>query len=298
VLITGASSGIGAATAKQLARKGFRVFAGVRNPENIEPDSFGNIAPVRLDVTDPEIIEEAVENVAELLEKESAMLIGLVNNATAEYHGPVEILPMDFFRHEMEVNYFGTVMVTKAFLPLLRKARGRIVNMSSISGRCVFKSIGSNCAAKYAIEAFSDALRLELATWGMQVSIIEPGGVATPLWKKSLQAFEDLPNHVPPEELRLYYPSWEKAVQAARADEEEHYQKTMPANFVIKAIVHALTGKRPRTRYLVGRFAKTVALLKWLLPDRLFDRFAMAEFQEQSEISEERSESERKRRKN
>ncbi|MBF0389186.1 MAG: SDR family NAD(P)-dependent oxidoreductase [Desulfamplus sp.] len=281
VLITGASSGIGAAAAKQLALNGFQVFAGVRHPEHINGSE--NLIQVQLDVTDPEIINRAVETITEILNKDGVMLAGVVNNATVEYHGPVEILPMKFFRHEMEVNYFGTVMVTKAFLPLLRQSRGRIVNMSSISGRCVFKSIGSNCAAKYAIEAFSDALRLELAPWGMQVSIIEPGGVATPLWKKSLQAFEDLPKHIPQEHLQLYYPFWEKSVQAARADEEEHFQKTMPVDRVVKTLIHALTSKKPKTRYLVGRFAKTVALLKWLLPDRLFDRFAVTEFQEQSE---------------
>lgn len=248
VMITGASSGIGAAVAEQLALMGFQVFAGVRNPEHI--DGSENLIPVRLDVTDPEIIGKAVETVTEILKKDGTVLAGLVNNATVEYHGPVEILPMKFFRHEMEVNYFGTVMVTKAFLPLLRKAGGRIVNMSSISGRCVFKSIGSNCAAKYAIEAFSDALRLELAPWGMQVSIIEPGGVATPLWKKSFRAFEDLPNHVPEEQLGLYYPYWEKALHTARADEEEHFQKTMPVDRVVKTVIHALTSEKPKTRYL------------------------------------------------
>ncbi len=283
VLITGASSGIGAATAKMLAEKGFRVFAGMRNPENTAHDSSGNVIPVRLDVTDPEIIGKAVENVREILKKENLGLTGLVNSATAEYHGPIEILPMKFMRHEMEVNYFGTVMVTRAFLPLLRESQGRIVNMSSISGRCVFKSIGSNCAAKYAVEAFSDALRLELRPWGIHVSMIEPGGVATPLWEKSLRAFEDLPNHVPQEQLMLYYPSWEKALQTAVKDEKEHYTQTMPVERVVSDIVHALTNPKPKTRYLVGRFAKTVAFLKWLLPDRYFDRFAVTEFKEQTE---------------
>ncbi len=281
VLITGASSGIGAGTAKILADQGFLVFAGVRNAADAELGESGNLIRVLLDVTDSETIARAVEHVTEIMNREKKELIGLVNNATVEYHGPLEILPLKFMRHEMDVNYFGTVAVTKAFLPLLRQSQGRIVNISSINGRCVFRSIGSNCAAKYAIEAISDALRLELAPWGIQVALIEPGGVATPLWKKALYAFEDLPNHVSQDELNLYYPSWEKALQTARSDEERFYKDTMPVESAAGAIIHALLSDKPKTRYLVGQFAKTTALLKWLLPDRLFDRIAMKEFRDQ-----------------
>lgn len=281
ILITGASSGIGAGAAKALAEQGFRVFAGMRNPQQaISPDAIVNPIPVRLDVTDTLDITRAVEQVSKILQKEKLGLAGIVNCATTEYQGPVEILPIKFMRHEMDVNYFGTVMVTKAFLPLLRESVGRIVNITSINGFCVFNSIGSNCAAKYAVEAFSDALRLELKPWGIHVSIIEPGGVATPLWKKSLRAFEELPNHVTQDQIRLYYPSWEKSLQIAIKDEAEHYKKTMPVERVVRDIVHALTAPKPKTRYLVGRFAKTVAFLKWLLPDRYFDHFFMDEFKD------------------
>jgi NAD(P)-dependent dehydrogenase (short-subunit alcohol dehydrogenase family) len=281
VLITGASSGVGAATVQRLAQRGFWVFSGVRDLARFQPDGPGKQTPVLLDVTDGNQIARAAEQVRAALTREGQALVGLVNNATVEYHGPLEILPLELARHEMEVNYFGTLAVTQAFLPLLRQGRGRIVNMSSINGRCVFKSIGSSCAAKYAVEAASDALRLELAPWGVHVSIVEPAGLQTPLWEKSRRAFEALPDRVPPKQLRLYYPSWERAVQKARADEQRLYQMVDPVNSAVDAIEHALTSHRPKTRYLVGRYARLIAFFKWLLPDWLFDRLANMVFQDQ-----------------
>jgi NAD(P)-dependent dehydrogenase (short-subunit alcohol dehydrogenase family) len=271
VLITGSSGGIGSCCAKTLQSEGFRVFAAVRDAEALRQEAPVRLSPILLDVTQRSSISSAAKQVAEILDAEGAKLVGLVNNATVEYHGPIEILPLEFVRNELEVNYLGTLAVTRAFLPLLRRGHGRIVNISSINGRCVFPSVGASCAAKYAVEAMSDALRMELAPWGVHVAVIEPGAVATNLWEKALRAFEDLPSHVPPEALRLYYPSWSEALERARADKHRLFRMAMPPERVVEAILHALTSNRPKTRYLVRWDAKSIAFLKWLLPDRGFD---------------------------
>ena len=281
ILISATSSGIGAACAKILAQQGLWVFAGTRNLDKgkaFQQEVNGNLTPVLLDVTDRNSIASAVVLVTEVLSKEKINLLGIVNNACYEYHGPMEIVPVDFARQEMEVSYLGYLAVTQAFLPLLRQSKGRIVNFSSINGRCVFPSVGTGCAAKYAVEAMSDALRLELAPWGIRVSLIEPGAIATPLWEKTQQAFEDLPNHVAPEKLELYYPSWSEAVEKSRAETNYWYNKGIPPEQAVKAIYHALTSNSPKTRYLIGTDAKIIALLKWLLPAWLFDRLALRMF--------------------
>ncbi|GHH72670.1 short-chain dehydrogenase/reductase [Streptosporangium violaceochromogenes] len=280
VLITGGAGGIGAVTARALARKGFHVFAGVRDPERAAreafPDAPEGIEPIPLDVTLPESVERAAKTVP----GPGRRLAGLVNAATAEYHGPLEILPMDFVRHELEVNYLGALAVTRALAPALRAARGRVVNISSINGLCVFPSIGASCASKYALEAASDALRMELGRWGVRVVLINPGAVDTPLWPRTLRAFEALPARVGDDLLRLYYPSWERSVSRARADQARMLRLASPPSRVSRAVVHALTAARPRTRYLVGRDARAIALVRRLLPTRAFDALALHTFRE------------------
>jgi NAD(P)-dependent dehydrogenase (short-subunit alcohol dehydrogenase family) len=285
VLITGSSGGIGSCCAKTLHSEGFRVFAAVRDPvagEALRREMPNRLSPILLDVTAPDSIASAAKQVAEILDAEDTKLVGLVNNATVEYHGPIEILPLKFVRDELEVNYLGTLAVTRAFLPLLRRGRGRIVNISSINGRCVFPSVGASCAAKYAVEAMSDALRMELAPWRVHVALVEPGTVATGLWEKALRAFEDLPHHVTAEALRLYYPSWSEALERAQADKNRLFRMAMPPERVVRAIMHALTSNRPKTRYLVRWDAKSIAFLKWLLPDRAFDLLARLSFRDAS----------------
>lgn len=284
VLITAGASGIGVACANLLAAKGYTVFAGVRQAEKGEAlrQQLGDrLLPVLLDVTDGASIAAAMTDVQRTLSLTDARLVGVVNNATNERHGPIELLPLEFIREEIEVDYLGAVAVIKAALPLLRRARGRIVNFSSMNGRSVFRSIGANSAAKYAIEAMSDALRLELAPWGIEVSLIEPGAVATPLWEKALQKFVDLPNHVLPEQLYLYYPDWQAAVTHAAADKERFLRTALPPERLAATVLQALTAKRPNARYVVGWDARAVLFLKWLLPDRWFDRVAMAAFNDQ-----------------
>ncbi|MFI6296484.1 SDR family NAD(P)-dependent oxidoreductase [Nonomuraea sp. NPDC050790] len=280
VLVTGAAGGIGSVTARALAAEGFHVFAGVRDPERAVTETFADhpegIEPIHLDVTSPDSVEEAVAKVP----GPGRRLSGVVNAATAEYHGPLEILPMEFVRHELEVNYLGPLTVTRAVTPHLRACGGRVVNISSINGLCVFPSIGASCAAKYALEAASDALRMELRRWGIRVVLVNPGAVRTQLWPRSLRAFESLPDRVHPDRLRLYYPAWDQAVERARADQDRMLKLAAQPARVSAAIVHALTSARPRGRYLVGWDARMLAAARWILPARAFDALALHTFRE------------------
>ena len=272
VVITGASTGIGRACALELDRLGFRVFAGVRNDTDgigLKDASSGRILPVMLDVTDYGSISAAAGTVAQAVG--DGGIKGLVNNAGIVVGGPFEFLPLDAIRRQFEVNFFGQIAVTRAFLPLLRKGHGRIVNMGSISGRVVTPFVGPYGASKHALEALSDALRVELLPWGIEVSLIEPGSIATPIWKKSVSSAAATAAAYPDKAQELYGDAM-RAVQAAALRKGE---ETIPASRVVQAVVHALTAARPKTRYLVGRGAHIQALLKKILPDRLLDRLIM-----------------------
>ncbi len=253
VLITATSSGIGAACAKILAQKGFWVFAGLRNltqGKALQQEARENLTSILLDVTNNDTITAAVAQVTEVLCQKNLKLLGIVNNACHKFHGPLELVPLEFARQEMEVSYLGYLAVIKAFLPLLRHSKERIVNFSSINGRLVFPNVGTGCAAKYAVEAMSDALRLELALWGIQVSIIEPVSIATPLWQKTQEAFEELPKYISAEKIQLYYPSWSEALRKSRAQSKLFYKIATPPEQVVKSILHALTSRKPKIRYL------------------------------------------------
>lgn len=281
IFITAASSGIGAACAKTFANLGFWVFAGVRDLDKgaaLQQEAGDNISPVLLDVTDLATIETAVAQISAALCQRDVLLSGLLNNSAHEYMGPFELLPLEWVRHEMDVGYFGYLSMIKACLPLLRRSQGRIVNISSINGRCVFPIVGSGCATKYAIEALSDALRLELSPWKIKVALIEPGVVVTPLWKKSQATFENLPSLVAKEQLDLYYPSWSEAVEKRYLEDQRYYMTGTPVEQVVNMVAHALFSKKPKIRYLVGWDAKLIAVARWLLPDWLFDRLAISVF--------------------
>jgi NAD(P)-dependent dehydrogenase (short-subunit alcohol dehydrogenase family) len=270
VVITGASTGIGEACALQLGELGFRVFAGVRkeaDAEVLEARAPGRrIAPLFLDLTDRSSIMSAAETVAEVTGE--AGLWGLVNNAGVAVAGPLEFLPVERLRRQLEVNVIGQIVVTQAFLPLLRKGGGRIVNIGSISGRIATPLLGAYAASKFAMEGLTDSLRRELRPWGIPVSIVEPGRVSTPIWKKSLALADELAHELPRRVLELYGPVIEKeqktAIKAARGG--------IPAEKVAQAVAHALMAKRPRTRYLVGPEARLGALAARILPDALLDR--------------------------
>jgi len=268
VVITGASTGIGRACALHLDALGWRVFAGVRSradAERVGREGSGRISPILFDVTDPGAIALAAKEVG--AEVGAAGLAGLVNNAGIVVSAPMEFVPMDDLRAQFEVNVIGAVAVTQAFLPLLRRAGGRIVNIGSIGGRIGAPFVGPYAASKAALALMGDSLRRELRGSGVEVALIEPGAVATPIWEKSEAAAEERRAKFSPEGEKLYGAALEKMREAAR----KVSGMAVPAEEVARAVEAALTSPRPRTRTLIGTEAKMQALLRWLLPDRLLD---------------------------
>jgi NAD(P)-dependent dehydrogenase (short-subunit alcohol dehydrogenase family) len=268
VVVTGASTGIGEATALHLDRLGFRVYAGVRREEaaaRLRARATSMLRPVFLDVTDGDSVGAAVEVVGG--DTGGAGLAGLVNNAGVAVGGPLEFLPLEAFRQQLEVNVTGQLAVIQAFLPLLRAGRGRIVNISSIAGLVAGTLLGPYHASKFALEALSDSLRQELAPWGLHVAVVEPGAIATPIWAKSVAAADDPARALPP----LAYERYGPAAAALRAWAARSAVTGAPPETVAAAVAHALTARRPKTRYLVGRDARLTALVA-RLPDRWRDR--------------------------
>ncbi len=268
VVITGASTGIGAACAFACAKAGMTVFAGVRTDdagERLVKAGGTRIVPVHLDVTEAKSINEA----AEIVRRRVGLLglWGLVNNAGVAIGSPLECIPIEQLRKQLEVNVIGQVAVTQAFLPLLRQARGRIVNMGSIAGRGTIPVMGPYSASKHALEAVTDALRLELSPWGIEVSIVEPGAIATPIWEKSTKTGEELAAAAGAEAHALYG----GMVQRVKDAVADAAKQAISAEAVADVVLHALTAPRPKTRYLVGTDARIrAAMIKWL-PDRAQD---------------------------
>lgn len=264
VVITGASTGIGRACALYMDKLGWRVFAGVRKESDaasLRGEGPGRLTPLFLDVTDSKSVKEAARVVSNAVGPDG--LSGLVNNAGIPYGGPVEYLDVDKVRAEFEVNFFGAITVTQTFLPLLRAGKGRIVNISSISGLVSMPFVSSYSSAKFALEALSDSLRVELSPWDIQVSVVEPGAIATPIWGKAEEAVQDLIRHGPQEGLDLYG----GLIGPMQSRFKLH---GLPPDEVAKAVAHALTSRRPKTRYIVGAEGKIYLLLKHL-PDHLRD---------------------------
>lgn len=268
VLITGSSTGIGRACAVELDRRGWRVLAGVRREEDAErlrAEGSDRLMPVMLDVTDAGSISAAAAAVAGAVR--TAGLAGLVNNAGIVVAGPVELVPIDDLRRQLEVNVLGQAAVTQAMLPMLRAARGRIVMMSSVSGRVAAPFLGPYAASKHALEALSDSLRVEVHRWGIRVSLVEPGSVETPIWEKSVAAADALAEVVPPEGEALYHDDLEKI----RAAVDEIAAGAMPVERVVRAVVHALTARRSKTRYPVGADTRVFVTLSKFLPTPVRD---------------------------
>jgi NAD(P)-dependent dehydrogenase (short-subunit alcohol dehydrogenase family) len=275
-LITGASTGIGRATALRLARSGWTVLAGVRDTGAgqllaEEPGVADRLIPLALDVTNPEQVAQAAARVQELSARDgapSAGLDALVNNAGIGVGGPLELVAPEDMSRQFEVNVLAQVAVTQAMLPALRRARGRIVFVSSIGGRVAMAFTAPYAASKHAVEAIADALRVELSSSHVQVALIEPGSVATPIWDKGRAEAERLT--VPPE-LQAQYGHVPAAIDKVL---EQTARRGLPPEQVAETIERALTAPRMRARYVVGRDARMMLLLRRLLPDRTWDRVA------------------------
>ena len=268
VVITGASTGIGEACALRMYRLGWRVFAGVRKEADgqaLREKASEKLTPIILDVTEQPTIDASAATVTAAVGESG--LAGLINNAGVGVGGPLEFISVDELRRQLEVNVIGQIAVTQAFMPLIRKATGRIVNMGSIGGRMATPFLGPYNASKFAMEALTDSLRQELYPWGIHVLIIEPGSIATPIWEKSKAAIEELKETLPEEAMMLYG----ETVEAVEKALVEFEAAGIPADEVAKFAEHALTARTPKTRYVVGRDAQIQRLLVKWAPDRVRD---------------------------
>ncbi|HWW66559.1 MAG TPA: SDR family NAD(P)-dependent oxidoreductase [Solirubrobacterales bacterium] len=268
VLVTGASTGIGRATALRLDAAGWRVFAGVRREADAEALSRAGsdrLVPLMLDVTDTGQIAAARDLIAST--QDGGGLDGLVNNAGVAVPGPLETLPIEDFRRQIDVNLTGQVAVTQAMLGSIREARGRIVFVSSIGGRIAFPLTGAYHASKFGIEAVGDVFRQELRPWGIGVSIVEPGSIDTPIWERGEAAADEIGERAHSAQEDLYG----KAIESYRKVVKQLAARGIAPEKVAEAIEHALSAERPHARYLVGLDAKIQARLKPFIPTPIFD---------------------------
>lgn len=269
VFITGASTGIGEATALHLDRLGHRVFAGVRKDadgERLAAKAASRLVPVLCDVTDAAQIAAARKLIGDAVGKDG--LQGLINNAGIGIGGPLEHLELDQWREQLEVNVIGQIAVTKAFIDLIRQGHGRISFTGSISGRGANPMLGPYSASKHAIEAISQSLRGELAPWGIHVSVVEPGAIKTPIWAKGRSTADELEEQIGPEAAAQYA----EGIRFLRKGIDFQEKSSAPPEKVAKAFEHALFSAHPRSQYLVGKDAKAIGILTRLLPQSTMDR--------------------------
>ena len=266
-VVTGASSGIGLATARELARRGFHVLAGVRRQQDADRLAGENVEPVILDVTDEGQVAALADRAGN--DPQGRRLGALVNNAGVPLNAPAEVIPIEEWRRHFDVNFFGHVAVARALLPaLIAGGDGRLVNVSSIGGRVAFPTFGAYAAAKFALEGFSDALRREVGRLGVEVIVVEPGNVATPIWSKTMAAMDGMAAAMTPDQQARY----DDLVAAVRDQAEERRGGGIRPLGVAEVIADAIEARKPRARYRVGRDAKLGAVVSGLLSDRMLDR--------------------------
>ncbi len=270
VLVTGASTGIGRAIVERLAQGGTRVFAAVRDLSTV--DEHPLVTPVRLDVTSADEAKAAADTVRDALG--DTKLRGIVNNAGIAVGGPLEFVDLEELRRQFEVNVFGQIAVTQAFLPLLRDhgpSDPRIVFTSSINGRVGPPFIGPYAGSKHALNGMAESLRRELLPWGIRVSVLAPATVSTPIWDKATDQVKDAAEGLPPRGIELYG----KAIQTMQKIVAGANDAGIPPSQVADAAHHALFSRRPKAEYLIGREAKAVAAASTLIPSRSFDKLVL-----------------------
>jgi NAD(P)-dependent dehydrogenase (short-subunit alcohol dehydrogenase family) len=274
VVVTGTSTGIGYATARVLTDQGIRVFGSVRrqpDADRLQRELGPLFLPLLFDVTDQPAVSRAAGHVSRQLDGQT--LFGLVNNAGVAFPGPLLHLPIDDFRRQLEVNLTAQLFVTQAFAPLLgadetrKGAPGRIVMMSSVGGRNASPFLGAYSASKFGLEGMSESLRRELMIFGIDVIIIAPGAIATPIWEKADALDAERLEHTP----------YASALQTMKAFAIESGRRGLPAEVIGRAVLTALTSSRPKTRYTI-----TPEPIKWLigrlLPKRAIDRLIARRF--------------------
>lgn len=253
VLLTGAAGGVGQATVRALTEQGYRVFAGVRNPGQL-PAARG-VTPVQLDVTDPASIAAAVETVHA---QTGGSLYGLVNNAGVIVQGPMELVPAEELHRQFAVNVYGPALVTQAFVPLLRRGHGRLINITASTARVPGPFFGPISASKAALQALSDALRLELAHWNIPVVVLEPGALATEIFSKAEAAQQKSNASLSRSQIDLY------SKQLTAVGTAMSKMKPSSPDILAEAIVKVLAAKKPKARYTVGPDTRLVGLLSRL----------------------------------
>jgi NAD(P)-dependent dehydrogenase (short-subunit alcohol dehydrogenase family) len=271
VVITGASSGLGRAAAIHLSELGYRVFAGVRTESSAAelsgvPPSLGELIPMLLDVTDAASIAQAGKLVAHGCSDTG--LWAVVNNAGISISAPLECVPMDVMRTQLETNVVGALAVSQRFLPLLRVSGGRIVNVSSGIGNIALPYLGAYAAAQFAKEGLSDALRRELRPLGVSVLVVQPGAVDTPIWGKMRRSANEILAAAPADVVETYRARFSAFLNANEVFAQA--SKTTPAEYA-DVVAAALAAKHPKTRYRVGVDSWSSALARRAVPDRMMD---------------------------
>ena len=269
VIVTGASSGIGAATARELARRGFHVLAGVRREQDFDAIRGSGIEPFIIDVTNPDHIRALATRVHE--DPQARGVRALVNNAGIGVNAPVEVFAIDKWRHLFEVNFFGHIAVIQTILPALIRSKGRVVNISSVGGKIAMATYGPYAGTKFALEAVSDALRRETEALGVNVIVVEPGAVKTEMLGRVAVTGERILGEMTTEQRSRYATLMRSIISQAQAA----IPKGVPAEEAGRVIANAITSKQPRARYTVGREAALLPLLA-MLPDRMLDRILAA----------------------
>jgi NAD(P)-dependent dehydrogenase (short-subunit alcohol dehydrogenase family) len=272
VVVTGASTGIGRATALLLDRKGYRVFAGIRkqaDADELSRTGSDRLTSITIDVADEQSIAAARRQVAEALGDQG--LVGLVNNAgVGGGGGPIEHMSLDDLRAALEVNLVGQVAVTQAFLPLIRRGKGTIVFLASIGGRVASPFMSPYNTSKFGVEALGESLRHELRPWEIDVVVVEPGSIDTEIWGKAAETARDRVEGMPEDARRLYGKQLTRFGEMIR----ETAGRGIPPEKVATVVWKAISSDNPRHRYLVGTDAKIGGRLKGVLPDRVFSRLA------------------------
>ncbi len=274
IFITGSARGIGKASALLLDSLGYKVFAGVRREQDaaeIKSKASNNLVPVIMEISDKDSINMGARYIESIVEDRG--LYALVNNAGIVVAGPLEFIPLDLVRRQLEVNFIGHLAVTQSLMPLIRKGGGRVVNISSKEGIVAMPYIGPYCASKFALEAFSNSLRMELKPWNIPVSVIEPGTIATEIIQRSIDDAEECISNLPRHASAMYESCFNKARKAA----DRIASAAIPVESVAKVVAKVLAAKKPKLRYTVGLDSRALSIMARLLPDWILDKIILGQ---------------------
>jgi short-subunit dehydrogenase len=262
IVVTGASTGMGAATARELARKGFHVLAGVRRQADADKIRADGIEPCILDIT----VDADIAAITDRVANDPRPLRALINNAGVAINAPVEALPIAEWRKQFEVNLFGQIAMTQALLPALLNSSGTVVNITSVGGKFALPTYGAYAGSKFALEAVSDALRREVG--GIKVVVVEPGAVKTEMAERGIATAQGLQADMTAGQVARY-----GDITAAVAAQARSFNETgVSAEHAAKVIATAATASHPRTRYTIGRDAAILVRVIRVVSDRMLDR--------------------------